>query len=195
MSGPRHLWSGDWEQDSAARAADLAAQRGRAPAETEPEPEPAAVPKAQRPTLKQRLTAFRRRHGRRLRLALIVGVLALLGVGAVIAVADTISGGSNNHQPAAKSPGHAYLGVEMISDPSGGVVVSRVIPGSPAQAAGIRPGDEITQIDTQPIAVPAIAHATIDGLRPGDRVEIQMQRGQTTFTVHVTLAKQPTHHR
>ena len=49
----------------------------------------------------------------------------------------------------------------------------------------------ITQIDTQPIAAPAIAAAAIDGLEPGDHVAIQLQRGASAYTAHVTLATQP----
>ena len=205
MSGPQHLWSGDWEQDSAARAEELAAQRGRAPEIDAQEPEPAAAP----PTTRQHrsiLAQFRehaarlrnglatagRRHARPLRLALLVGILTLCGVGAAYAVSSAVNGGSNSHQEAAQSRSHdPWLGVEMINAPSGGVLISKVIPGSPAQAAGVKPGDVITQIDTEPIAAPAIATAAIDGLQPGDQVAIQLQRGASNFTAHVTLATQP----
>ena len=67
-------------------------------------------------------------------------------------------------------------------------MVANVAPKSPAEAAGIKPGDVITQIDTEPIVAPAIATAAIDGLQPGDQVDIQLQRGSGTYTAHVTLA-------
>jgi membrane-associated protease RseP (regulator of RpoE activity) len=194
MNGPRHLWSGEWEDESSARAAELAAQRGRAPAEEPEEPEtPAATPKAKRPTLRERLVAFRRRHARQLRLGLLVGLLVLIGAGAAYAVGNAVTGGNNSHHQAANAngPQNAWLGIEMISSPSGGVMVARVDPKSPAQAAGIKPGDVITQIDTQPIVTPAIAAAAISGLEPGDHADIQVQRGAGSYTAHVTLARPP----
>jgi membrane-associated protease RseP (regulator of RpoE activity) len=191
MNGPRHLWSGDWEDESSARAAELAAQRGRVPEDDPPEPETPA-PKPSKPTLPERIVAFRRRHARQLRLALIVGVLTLIGAGAAYAVSNTVTGGNNSHhQTAANGSQNAWLGIEMVSSPSGGVMVARVDPKSPAQAAGIKPGDVITQIDTEPIVTPAIAAAAISGLQPGDHADIQVQRGASSYTAHVTLARPP----
>jgi membrane-associated protease RseP (regulator of RpoE activity) len=197
MNGPRHLWAGDWEDESSARAAELAAQRARgarapdpSPEDDAPEREPPKTPR--RPTLRERVANFRRRHARRLRLALLVGILTLCGAGAAYAVTTQFTGGTSSHEQAAASGSqHPWLGVEMVSSPSGGVLVAKVIPGSPAQAAGIRPGDVITQMDTEPIAAPAIAAAAIDGLQPGDHVDIQLQRGSGSLTAHVTLATQP----
>lgn len=200
MSGPRHLWSGDWEDESSRRAAELAAQRGRArqdaPEPDPPDPEPTP---AKTRTLRDRVAAFRarlgatrRRHARQVRLALLVGIVMLVGAGAAYAVTTAFTGGTSSHDRAAASgPQNPWLGVEMLNSPTGGVLISKVIPGSPAQTAGIKPGDVITQIDTEPIAAPAIATAAIDGLEPGDQVAIQLQRGASAYTAHVTLATQP----
>jgi S1-C subfamily serine protease len=135
---------------------------------------------------------MRRRHARPLRIAVIVGALVLATAGAALAVSDAFKGGTKSHQQASlSSPQNAWLGVEMVSSPSGGVMVARVAPKSPAEAAGIKPGDVITQIDTEPIVTPAIAAAAIDGLQAGDHVDIQLQRGASTYTAHVTLASPP----
>jgi len=194
MNGPRHLWSGDWEDESSARAAELAAQRGRAPADEPEQPEtPPETPKKQTgPTRRERLLAFRRRHARQLRLGLVVGVLVLIGAGAAYAVTNAVTNNnSSHHQAGTNGPQNAWLGIEMVSSPSGGVEVARVEPKSPAQKAGIKPGDVITQIDTQPIVTPAIATAAISGLAPGDHADIQVQRGANSYTAHVTLARPP----
>ena len=192
MSGPRHLWSGDWEDESSARAAELAAQRAHASHdEPEPEPAPARQPRRRR-TLRERLATFRRRHARRLRVALLVGILTVLGVGVAYAVASAFTGPTSSQQLAAASgPQNPWLGVEMVTSPTGGVMVAKVAPKSPAEAAGIKPGDVITQIDTEPIVAPAIATAAIDGLQPGDQMDIQLQRGSSTYMAHVTLANRP----
>ena len=105
-------------------------------------------------------------------------------------MASTLTG-DGAKAPAATASGHPWLGVEMASSSAGGALVLRVIPGSPAAAAGIKPGDVITQIDTEPIAAPAIASAAIAGMQRGDRVDIQLQRGQSTYTAQVTLAARP----
>lgn len=201
MNGPRHLWSGDWEDESSARAAELARQRANAAQDTPESPEtdtPEHRPDPTR-TLRDRIAALRTslantrsRHARGLRLALLVGVLALVTAGAAVAVGNAVTGGESGHQQAAASgPKNAWLGIEMVSSPSGGVMVARVAPKSPAQEAGIKPGDVITQIDTEPIVTPAIASAAIGGLQPGDHVDIQVQRGASSYTAHVTLAHPP----
>jgi PDZ domain len=46
MSAPRHLWSGDWEQDSAAHAEALARRNAERQEEPEPEAEPRVAPPA-----------------------------------------------------------------------------------------------------------------------------------------------------
>jgi hypothetical protein len=85
MSAPRHLWSGEWEEDSAAHAAALAqrhAQRGLEPEEPEPEPRRriegptvASVPAALGPTFGQRLASLAAALGRGL-----VAILRWIGL-------------------------------------------------------------------------------------------------------------------
>src|ERR1700722_16143399 len=52
MSAPRHLWSGDWQRESDAAAAELAKRRGKADPEppTEPESPSSTVPPPRTPT-------------------------------------------------------------------------------------------------------------------------------------------------
>ena len=87
--------------------------------------------------------------------------------------------------------GTAWLGVELANAPVRGALVSSVVPGSPAAAAGIRPGDLITQLDTEPIVAPAVFVSALSGLQPGDRVDIQVQRGFSQYTARVKLASHP----
>ena len=191
MSAPRHLWSGDWRDESSALTEELAARRARRGAPTEAEgdvaPPPAAKARRRRP-----FARLRRVDRRRLRTASLVALAALLLVGGAYALASGSGGGSGN-SPAAATRSSAWLGIDMSSSPLGGVMVVGVAHHSPAEAAGIKPGDVITQIDTEPIAAPSIVEAAIAGLRPGDQVEIQLQRGSTTYTTRVTLAAPPAH--
>jgi PDZ domain len=203
MTAPRHLWSGDWELESSAHADDLASRRARKPAADEPEPtetKPSVLPPRENPirrprrTLKERLSGLNRPNRRRLRVALLTTFLVLLGATAAYAV---ISDSSNSRdttttQTVAQSGGaQPWLGVKLVNAPVRGALVSAVVPNSPAAQAGIRPGDLITQLDTEPIAAPAVLTAAIDGLQPGNTVDIQLQRGASQYTVHVRLASRP----
>jgi S1-C subfamily serine protease len=128
------------------------------------------------------------RRGRRV--ALVVLFVAVLGAGAAYAVASGV-GGTAGERPAAVSGSQPWLGVDVAGAPYAGALVVSVRPGSPAAAAGIEPGDVITQIDTQPIPAPSTFDSAIAGMQPGDRVEIQLQRGRGAFTTEVTLAGRP----
>jgi S1-C subfamily serine protease len=72
-----------------------------------------------------------------------------------------------------------------------GALVKRVTSGSPADHAGLRVNDVITQVDGQAIDD---SHPLKDVLRqfhPGDRVSLTLRRGGQTLTVQVTLGTQP----
>ena len=60
--------------------------------------------------------------------------------------------------------------------PTVGAYVGRVRPGSPAQQAGLRPGDVITELGGQPIHTAADVHAVMAGHHPGDRLGVTFER-------------------
>jgi hypothetical protein len=186
MSAPRHLWTGDWRLESSALAEELAARRARGEEPSEPE----APVRPPRRTLRERLLAAWGRHRRRLRVALVVASVTLLGGGVVYAASAALAGGAGQH-PVAASGSRPWLGIDVSSSPVGGALVVAVVPGSPAAAAGIEPGDVITDIDTQPVAAPATFISAIAGMEPGDRVDIHLKRGATGYTAHVELGARP----
>jgi S1-C subfamily serine protease len=57
-----------------------------------------------------------------------------------------------------------------------GLRVRRVLEGSPAARAGLRPGDEIVRIGSRPVADAAAARAALASLRPGEEVELAIRR-------------------
>ncbi len=126
-------------------------------------------------------------------MVLLATVLILLIAGAGYAViSNSNSSSAGKPQPIAANNGtEPWLGVELASAPIRGALVSKVVPGSPAARAGIRPGDVITQLDTQPIEASATLVAAISGMQPGDTVDIQLQRGASEYTVHAQLAGRP----
>jgi S1-C subfamily serine protease len=84
----------------------------------------------------------------------------------------------------------AYLGVLPDPDASGGQV-QRVVPGTPAAKAGIRPGDVITKVDGTAVESSDDLVAAIGEKKAGDSATLQIRRDNRQRTVRVTLAQQP----
>ena len=203
MSGPRHLWSGDWELESSAHRDELAQNRGRAPVLAEPE-RTAPAPRPHRPTIRDRIrallahirTLFRRLGriptgtARQRRLALAAVAATLLLAGAAYAVAASLSGSSSTTS-AATIGSHAWLGIDVANTQQGGVMVVDVFPGSPAQAAGMEPGDVITRLNGKPVFSPSDVTSAIASMRPGQRIQLQYQGSGVSYSSSVPLGTRP----
>lgn len=92
--------------------------------------------------------------------------------------------------------GTAFLGLEVRENDFGsledlsfdpGVRVHRVVDRSPAAAAGIRIDDVVLSFEDVELAVPEDLDALLGRASGGDRVALQVQRGDTVFDVEVTL--------
>jgi putative serine protease PepD len=86
---------------------------------------------------------------------------------------------------------HAYLGVSTSDAASGGATVRSVSAGGPAADARLVPGATIVAVGNTPIGSSDDLGAAIDAHRPGDHVELKVQRAGKTQTVTVTLAHRP----
>jgi S1-C subfamily serine protease len=94
---------------------------------------------------------------------------------------------------------HPYLGVQMITltpdlaqqnndDPNSplqvpeinGVLVVRVLPNSPAAAAGMRRADVIVEIDGQTVKTAEQLQGIVDKSRVGQVLQVKVQRGDRT---------------
>lgn len=64
-------------------------------------------------------------------------------------------------------------------------LVSRVVPGTPAQAAGFHPGDLIVDIDGRHIGSFDDVTAFV-AMRPGEPLKVMVERGGKDFVLHVT---------
>ncbi|OPX23984.1 MAG: hypothetical protein B1H04_03110, partial [Planctomycetales bacterium 4484_123] len=82
----------------------------------------------------------------------------------------------------------AYIGVQTRSVIDGLKVV-KVVPGSGADRAGLRPGDVITNIDGRRIADGPELLRTVSRHRPGDRVSLRFRRNGEYHTVALTLGR------
>ncbi|WP_320672725.1 S1C family serine protease [Patulibacter defluvii] len=111
----------------------------------------------------------------------------------------------------------SYLGVTTMSIPDGlpeqlapsvkqGAWVQAVSPGSPAAKAGIKAGeatvqlqgtsikiggDVIVAIDGKKITSADDVVSTVEGKKPGDKVKVQVKRGDKDVDVTVTLGRRP----
>ena len=66
-----------------------------------------------------------------------------------------------------------------------------VVPGSPAESAGLRDGDIIVKVNTQPIDGDHPLDATLSEFAPGDTISVEVLRDGQTQTVSLTLATRP----
>ena len=90
-----------------------------------------------------------------------------------------------------KAVQHAYLGVSTRTATDGGAAVGEVIAGGPAAKAGVRQGDRIVQIAGVEVREPDDVSAAVNARKPGDKVEIVVERGGDRRTLNVTLGAQP----
>jgi membrane-associated protease RseP (regulator of RpoE activity) len=202
MTGPKHLWAGDWESEAVASTGDLAALRqpsSQQHADEKPAaPEPARVPRS---SPRRRLTKLPSVAPATRRVA--AGLVALAAAGAALAL--TVGSQSDGTHRAVRP----WLGVELGAASllggfqsgfgsfpfAAGAIVTIVAPGSPAANAGIEPGDVISGIGSHRVSRPADVGASLAGLHAGERVPVQYEQGPLTFTALVTLTAQPAGHR
>jgi len=72
-----------------------------------------------------------------------------------------------------------------------GAMISDVIPGSPAAAAGFQPGDIVLSIDGEPVdGLPRLAFQFFTR-SAGDVVRLKVRRGADLYTADVTAAERP----
>ena len=83
---------------------------------------------------------------------------------------------------------HAYLGVSVGPTTGSGARVGSVKSGSPAAAAGLKPGDVIKAFSGHKILNPEDLIASVNAKQPGDKVTITYTRNGATKTTQVTLA-------
>jgi serine protease DegQ len=219
MSSPRRLWTGDWEQDSAQRAEELAERRRLLAGQPEPPAEPTPEPPddGRRPSVAQYLVRALRALA-----AGAVGLLRLLGAGIVglvrlirranarvaagvalavvliVALAFALSalfgGGNGANSPvtsAAVAEAERWLGVQLAPLAHGGVSIETVNQSGAGAYAGLEPGDVISQIDNHSIFSLGDAARAIDGLSPGDQALITVNRGSAIYSTSFPMPPRP----
>lgn len=212
MSGPKHLWSGNWEEESPEPAQSAVPQ---------PSPAPAA---SSREALARRPPSRSRRFWLPVLAAVAVTAVALTIVlngssphrlahhtspaASRAATVPTItlptpnipspslpSPSSNPAQttPAAGLTGRtvSWLGMEISTVQGVGAVIQTVDLGSAADAAGLDPGDIIQSINGHAISYADQIGPAVKGVRRGTGVPISVQRGSTAFGTVIVFASAP----
>lgn len=85
-----------------------------------------------------------------------------------------------------ETSGRAFLGVDLDKQYPDAAIITRVYRGTPAAAAGLRPGDRIWAIDNQPVESIVGLITLIAQMQPGRRIEISYSRPRT---VQVALGR------
>jgi putative serine protease PepD len=85
---------------------------------------------------------------------------------------------------------HPYLGVSL-TDANGGAGIAAVKSGSPADHAGLRPGDIVTAIAGRAVNSSGAAVEAINARKPGDHLAITIRRNGQGHDVSLTLAERP----
>jgi membrane-associated protease RseP (regulator of RpoE activity) len=218
MSGPKHLWSGDWRNESQQPASEPLRIR-------DPEADAASAPETPRP----------RRLGRRqLVIALVTGVAAAaVTVGLVVGLGGnaTKKPGSHKHPaskpagpqssggqgltptcsqaspascstttqtptatPVSTGPTADWMGMQIVTSPTG-VVVETVRLGSPGDQAGFEPGDQIIAINGHLIGAVSELRTDTSGVQIGGPVTIAVQRQSVTLKLtSIRMTQRPTIH-
>jgi membrane-associated protease RseP (regulator of RpoE activity) len=219
MSGPKHLWSGDWRSESQQPATEPLPVRG-------PEPQGEPAPEA---------TQARRFSRRQLVIVLTTGVAAAaVTVGLVIGLNSgpankpaahkaaaagssgrpQTSGGQGLSQacqqastacsttstqtptatPVSTGPTANWMGMQIVTSPSG-VVVNTVRVGSPGDLAGFEPGDQIMTINGHVIGTVSELRTDTSGVQVGGSVTIALLRQSVSLTLaSIRMTQRPTIH-
>lgn len=188
MSGPKHLWSGDWENESE----EATTQRVREPRPVEPEP--AAPPAAPAPR--------RRRTVRPWVLPVAIGVLVIAA--AAFGLSKVFGSSQHTGQNNASAlkplpPPHLtgntrpikWLGMEIITAPQGVPIIETVTPNGNGDRAGLEPGDTLVLVNNRAVGSTGSISDAIKGLHSGDRVALEVSTGGAILTLYATLATPP----
>jgi serine protease DegS len=86
-----------------------------------------------------------------------------------------------------------WLGLELgsLAGGAGGLIVTTVLPGSPAALAGIRSGDRLIEVAGYPAENPADISQVIAASTPGAVIAMTVVRGDDLLTIEVVSGERP----
>jgi S1-C subfamily serine protease len=87
-------------------------------------------------------------------------------------------------------PDHGFLGIRYVFH-DGVAEVDSVLPGTPAEAIELHPGDHVLSIDGAPIRSSSDLQERIYGSHPGSQPTLVIEREGSLETLHPTLVSWP----
>jgi putative serine protease PepD len=90
---------------------------------------------------------------------------------------------------AGRKVSHPSLGVSVAPAENGGALVNAVVPGSPAEQAGLQRGDVITRFGDKAVNESDDLVGAVQAGKVGDRVQVTFRRNGSEKTATVTLAE------
>ncbi len=72
-----------------------------------------------------------------------------------------------------------------------GTLIAGVVRGSPADAAGVRPGDVLLSVSGKPVTDPQVMLDLIASLKPEERAALRLRRDKSVLEVQVKIGKRP----
>jgi serine protease Do len=112
-----------------------------------------------------------------------------LCVGVVSVASRKIPTGKGGFKPSSKS---GYLGVGLEDAPKdGGAKIAQILPKTPAFEAKLKVNDIITAVDDHPIKDSESLVKTLQKFKPGDTVNLKVQREEEQLELKVKLGKRP----
>lgn len=121
--------------------------------------------------------------------------LALATTLMAMQVADTMSARNCTYRSAEitripAQPDHGFLGIRYVFS-DGMAQVDSVLPGTPAEAIGLHPGDHVISVNGDRVDSESELRETIFSARPGSRPLITIERQGRTHTLRPTLVSWP----
>lgn len=126
--------------------------------------------------------------GPRAAATLALGLLGLLGLPAGGAL-DRWGPAEAHAQP--RPTRRAWLGIELGRGPAGGVVARHVARTSPADAAGVKDGDQIVAVDGKVVDLPRDVVARVAEVGPDGAIKLRIRRGGAESDVLARLVAHP----
>jgi len=124
----------------------------------------------------------------------LLAVVFLFGAGYVVGHAvgegDATSAASPTPGGGAPADVHGFIGV-VGRGVDGGALILDVIPGGPADRAGLRRGDIVVAMDGHDVPSMEVLASMVRGTEPGSTVELTVHRGDQTRTFEVGVVAQP----
>jgi photosystem II stability/assembly factor-like uncharacterized protein len=110
----------------------------------------------------------------------------------LFAVIDCEKIGMGTPPKKAAGAGTAYMGlVGEDAEDAGGAKVTRVIPGGPADAAGLKPEDVVTKAGDKAVKSYDELLAVANNAKPKDKVKLQVLRGDKKSEAELTYGERP----